>query len=217
MPNIDYIRNLKNQSQKKKSVTITIDEPVFEKLSEIADELETSRNQIISDISSRFVDDYFKAENPNYYIFNSNNTYMPEGHLHMLLGNKVSAWGDTKSTIERLVPGDYVFVYLNKVGIVGAGTVTTDYQINDYSLVRLNDEADGSSRFEVWDEYSVSVSYDKKCLQESVDGQGRVIDEQKVVTATEINHQITRQPLNKTRVCLNSEEGKKLKDLFLAK
>ncbi|MBV4428856.1 hypothetical protein [Clostridium tyrobutyricum] len=214
--NFDYIKSLKNQSQKKKSVTITIDESVFDKISEIADKLEISKNQIISDISGKFVKDYTKAENPSYYIINSNNYYMPEGHLHMLLGNKVSAWGDTKSTIEGLNPGDYVFVYMNKTGIIASGTVTSNFMVNDYSLVKHIDHAqDNKIEYDVWDEYFVNVEFDKRCLKYDEVSKGYVIKQDEVVTASEFNNKVSKQPFNRTKLFLSKVEGEKLKELFL--
>lgn len=213
--NLDYIKSLKNQSQKKKSVTITIDESVFDKISEIAEKLEISKNQIISDVASKFVEDYIKSENPDYYIINSNNTYMPEGHLHMLLGNRVSAWGDTKSVIEGLQPGDYVFVYQNKVGIIASGTVKSNFMVNDYCLVKYNDN--NYIQHEVWDEYFVSVEFDKTCLKDDGATKTKEIDTSGVVTSSELYEKVTKQPLNRTKIYLNKEEGKKLKEIFLQK
>lgn len=214
--NLDYIKSLKNQSQKKKSVTITIDESVLDKISEIAEKLEISKNQIISDVSGKFVEDYIKSENPDYYIINSNNTYMPEGHLHMLLGNRVSAWGDTKSVIEGLQPGDYVFVYQNKVGIIASGTVKSNYMVNDYSLVKYNDNNDNIS-YEIWDEYFVSVEFDKTCLKDDEVTKKKEIDTNGVVTSSELYEKVTKQPLNRTKIHLSKEEGEKLKEIFLQK
>lgn len=213
--NLDYIKNLKNQTQKKKSVTITIDESVFDKISEIADKLEISKNQIISDISRKFVEDYTKSENPDYYIINSNNFYMPDGNLHMLLGNRVSAWGDTKSAIEGLKPGDYVFVYLNKTGIIASGTVTSNFMVNDYSLVKHIDN--GKISYDVWDEYFVSVEFDKRCLHYDDASKEHVIESSSAVTASEFNDKVSKQPFNRTKISLSKEEGEKLKEIFLQK
>lgn len=213
--NLEYIKSLKSQTQKKKSVTITIDESVLDKISDIADKLEISKNQIISDISGKFVEDYTKAENPSYYIINSNNYYMPEGHLHMLLGNKVSAWGDTKSAIEGLNPGDYVFVYMNKTGIIASGTVTSNFIVNDYSLVKhINHDQDNKIEYDVWDEYFVNVEFDKKCLKYDEVSKGYVIEQNEVVTASEFNDKVSKQPFNRTKLFLSKVEGEKLKELF---
>ena len=213
--NLDYIKNLKNQTQKKKSITITIDENVLDTISEIADNLEISRNQIISDIAGNFVEDYTKAENPNYYIINSNNLYMPEGHLHMLLGNRASAWGDTKSSIEGIKPGDYVFIYKNQSGIIASGSVKSNYMVNDYCLVK-HDQG-GTIDYEVWDEYFVSVEFDKKCLKHDDPSKEYKIDQSGVVAAGEYHDKVSKQPLNRTKVSLSKEEGEKLKEVFLQK
>jgi len=216
--NLDYINNLKNQTQRKKSVTITIDENVLDKITEIADKLEISKNQIISDISGNFVEDYTKAENPSYYIINSNNTYMPEGHLHMLLGNRASAWGDPKSAIESLVPGDYVFIYMNKHGVIASGVVKSKFMINDYSLVKIiNNDQGGKIDYDVWDEYFVNVEFDKKCIKYDDANKGFVIDDNGVVTASEFSDKVSKQPLHRTKVFLSKNEGEKLKELFLQK
>jgi len=213
--NLEYIKNLKNQTQKKKSVTITIDENVLDTISEIADKLEISRNQIISDIAGNFVDDYTKAEDLNYYIINSNNLYMPEGHLHMLLGNRASAWRDTKNSIEGIKLGDYVFIYMNKSGIIASGSVKSNYMVNDYCLVKHNEG--GKINYEIWDEYFVSVEFDKKCLNYNDGSEEYIIDQTGVVTAGEFNEKVSKQPFNRTKMFLSKDEGEKLKDLFLNK
>lgn len=212
--NYEYIKKLKNQTQKKKSITITIDENVLDRLSEIADQLEISKNQIISDISSAFVQDFENISQPEYYIINSNNAYMPEGHLHMLKGNRASAWGDTKSAIEALKPGDYVFIYMNEKGIVGAGTVKSNHMINDYSLVKCYGEDGIEYAYNVWDEYFVSVEFDKKSLKVGEEG-NYLIDEQKIIRASDYREKVSAKPLNRTKIHLTKEEGAKLKELYL--
>lgn len=214
--NLDYIQTLKNQTQKKKSITITIDEVVLDSISMIADKIGVSKNQIISDVTGNFVDDYIRSENPNYYIINSNNAYMPEGHLHMLLGNRASAWGDTKSSIEGLKPGDYVFIYMNEKGIIGSGIVKSNFIVNDYSLVKSYTTEDGID-FEIWDEYFVQVEYDKTCLSFDKDKGEYIINESSVIKASEYRDKISRQPLNRTKVTLGTDEGQKLKEVFLKK
>lgn len=215
--NYEYIKKLKNQTQKKKSITITIDENVLDHLSEIADQLEISKNQIISDISSAFVQDFENISQPEYYIINSNNTYMPEGHLHMLKGNRASAWGDTKSAIEALKPGDYVFIYMNKNGIVGAGTVKSNYMINDYSLVKCYANEDKTEcTYEVWDEYFINVDFDKKSLK--MDEKGNyLIDDQNVISISDFREKVSAKLLSRTKIHLTNEEGAKLKELYLGK
>lgn len=214
--NYEYIKKLKNQTQKKKSITITIDEKVLDDLSEIADQLEISKNQIISDISNAFVQDFKNISQPEYYIINSNNFYMPEGHLHMLKGNRASAWGDTKSAIEALKPGDYVFVYMNETGIVGAGTVKSNCMINDYSLVKHYSDDRKDYSYDVWDEFFVNVEFDKKSLKLDEDGK-YLIDEQNVIKASDYREKVSAKPLNRTKIHLTSEEGNKLKKLYLRK
>lgn len=227
MSNLDYIESLKNQTQKKKSITITIDENVLDTITEIADSLEISKNQIISDISANFVSDYVKSNNPNYYIINSNNYWMPDGHLHMLLGNRVSAWGDGKSVIEGLELGDYVFVFMNGTGFVASGTVKSKFFTTDYSLVKFFDrDADKDNppvKHAIWDENFVKVEFDKKCLAESVEmteDPAKLpleIDAQKVLSASEFHSKISKKVLNRTKILLTKEEGEKFKDIFLSK
>lgn len=214
--NYEYIKKLKNQTQKKKSITITIDEKVLDDLSEIADQLEISKNQIISDISSAFVQDFENISQPEYYIINSNNFYMPEGHLHMLKGNRASAWGDTKSAIEALKPGDYVFIYMNEKGIVGAGTVKSNCMVNDYSLVKHYSDDRKEYFYDVWDEYFVNVEFEKKSLK--LDEEGKyLIDEQNIIKASDYREKVSAKPLNRTKIHLTSEEGNKLKELYVGK
>lgn len=216
--NLDYIKNLKNQTQKKKSITITIDENTLDKISEIADKLEISKNQIISDISSNFVNDYLKIETPNYYIVNSNNAYMPYGHLHMLLGNRASAWGDTKSAIEGLEPGDYIFIYMNEKGIIASGTVKSKYIVNDYSLFEYFTNNDGTETdYDVWDEYFVHVEFDKKALKYDESNETYIIEEGKVIKASEYRDNVSNKPLGRTKLHLTKEEGDILKKIFLEK
>ncbi|MCQ2023748.1 EVE domain-containing protein, partial [Clostridium butyricum] len=199
---------------KKKSITITIDDNVLDNLSQIADKLETSKNQIISDISAAFVQDFENISKPEYFIINSNNSYMPEGHLHMLNGNRASAWGDIKNVITTLKPGDYVFIYMNGEGIVGAGTVKSNYMVNDYSLVKCYDG--DKIQYEIWDEYFVSVEFDKKSL--ILDDEGKYsIDEQNIITASDYRKEVSGKLLNRTKISLTTEEGEKLKKLYLEK
>lgn len=77
---------------------------------------------------------------------------MPNGHLHMLLGNRASAWEDTKSAIEGIEPGDYVFIYMNEKGIIASGTVKTKYIVNDYSLVECYNKEYTKTAYEIRDE-----------------------------------------------------------------
>lgn len=215
--NFDYIKKLKNQTQKKKSITITIDENVLDKLTNIADSLELSKNQIITDISNAFVNDYENLNTPDYYIINSNNAYMPEGHLHMLRGNRASAWGDTKNTIEGLKPGDYVFIYMNEKGVVGAGTVKSGCMVNDYSVVKCYANEKGTEfDYDVWDEYFVTIEYDKVSLKLNNDG-NYIIDTTNTIKASEYREKVSTKPLNRTKVNLNKKEGYKLKELYLNK
>ncbi|MBB6451631.1 TusA-related sulfurtransferase [Salirhabdus euzebyi] len=200
--NVDYIKSL--TKQKKKSVTITIDEKVLDDVTMIAEELNISRNQIISDTTANFVEDYKKWQNPKYYIINSNYTYMPDGHLHMLLGNRASAWGDTKTAIDNMEPGSYVFIYLNEHGIVGAGTIESTYQVNDYCLVKYHD------KFGVADEHFVKVAFDKTSLNAD-----NTINDSSVVTAKMFKEHVSNKVLNRTKVELSTQEGEKLKKLYV--
>lgn len=204
---IDYINKIK--SSRKKAITITVEEDVINELSEIAEKLDINRNQIINDTARNFIQNYNKVNDPNYYIINSNNTYMPQGHLHMLLGNRASAWGDTKQTIEGIETGDYVFIYMNEVGIVGAGMVKSNYIINDFSLVEYYAE-DNETDYDVWDEYFVLVDYEYKSLKPDA----KDIDENKVIKAAEFKVLISNKPLNRTKVTLKSDEGEKLRDMY---
>jgi hypothetical protein len=208
--NTDYIKNITKQNQRKKSVTITIDETVLDDVTKIAEELNISRNQIISDTTANFVSDYKKYNEPGYYIINSNNAYMPEGHLHMLLGNRASAWGDTKSAIDGVVPGDYLFVYMNGEGIIGAGYAETNRMINDYSLVKV--KTDSGIKNEVWDEHFVGVTFEKTSLNNNNE-----VDKTKVVTRKEFNDSVSNKVLNRTKVALSKEEGELLRTIYLNK
>ena len=112
-------------------------------------------------------------------------------------------------------PGDYVFIYMNKAGIIASGSVKSNYMVNDYSLVKHNQG--GTIDYEVWDEYFVSVEFDKKCLNYDDASKEYIINQSGVVTAGEYNDKVSKQPLNRTKVSLSKEDGEKLKEVFLQK
>lgn len=135
---------------------------------------------------------------------------MPNGHLHMLLGNRASAWEDTKSVIEGLEPGDYIFIYMNEKGFIASGTVKTKYMINDYSLVEhYKNKEKNETDYVIWDEYFVYVDYDKKCLKSD-----KTIDENRTVELSEYKEKVSKKLLNRTKVHLSSEEGELLREIF---
>lgn len=207
MENFDYLKKVRGG--KKKPITITIDESIVERLSAVADGLELNRNGIINDTLERFLEDFERFTNPNYFIINTNLSYMKNGHLHMLLGNRASAWDDTKQVIEGIKPGDYVFIYMNEKGIVGSGSVKAKFMQNDYCLVDTYEEDS-----EVWEEYFVAVEYEKKSLIFDTSKQEYKIDESSAIKASEFKNIIANKPLNRTKVTLKSEEGQQLRALY---
>lgn len=203
--NIEYLSKIKNT--KKKAVTITIDETVIDELTHVAEALDVNRNQIINDLLVKFNEDYNNLNDPDYYIINTNLSFMKNGHLHMLLGNRASAWGETKHTIEGLKPGDYIFVYMNGIGIIGSGVVKSEFISNDYCRVESNENGN-----EVWDEYFVIVDYDRKSLKRN-----QTINNAKVVKNDEFKDIIGGKPLGRTKISLRREEGEELKSLYHGK
>lgn len=171
----EYLEKIKDN--KSKAITISIDENLIKRTEEIANELEVSRNRIISEALDKLVDDYNKMTNPRYYIINAskNNLNITNLHLHMLDGNKISIFGgDINFTDEDLGDieiGDYIFVWIEGYGIVGNGEVISGQNKSSYSIVETYRES-GEKGYEVVDEWYMNIKYDRKVLEEDSSDSG---------------------------------------------
>jgi len=57
-----------------------------------------------------------------YHLVNTDLRYVPEGHDYMLKEKRVAAFFDRADEVDEIARGDVVFLYQNKVGVVGAAT-----------------------------------------------------------------------------------------------
>ncbi|TJX12995.1 hypothetical protein E9840_11235 [Tissierella creatinini] len=159
----EYIEKIK--SNKTKAITISLEENLINDIEKIAEELEVSRNRIISEALEKFSEDYDKFNEPNYYLFNATQHYtnISNAHLHMLLGNKISIWGITSAFDEsEMDVGDYVFIWLDDYGIIGAGEIITEPISSNYSIVGYT--GDDETAFKIVEESYININYDKISL-----------------------------------------------------
>jgi hypothetical protein len=140
---------------------------------------------------------------------------LPEGHLHMLLGNRVSVWNEPKLTIGVLKIGDNVFLYKNETGIIAFGKVISDCYATDYSPVKIYDKITSKSNsgfiinFLILPEDFCIVDWERKSFKDnSLD-----IDDKKSVLYSDIK-KITNKVLLKIVTPLDDTEGKELESLY---
>ena len=80
-------------------------------------------------------DEIFAEGNMNYFIVNTNKTYMPDAWMDMLnnrLTGKASAYYDRKHSICRIPRDSSVYLYHTGVGVIAKGVATADSQMADY-------------------------------------------------------------------------------------
>ena len=77
-------------------------------------------------------DEISVEESTNYFIVNTNATYMPDAWRDMLANNKASAYYDRKRSICRLSKNSHVYLYHTGVGVIAKGVATEDYQMTAY-------------------------------------------------------------------------------------
>ena len=65
-------------------------------------------------------------------IFDTNKTYSSVSTMDMLLGSKVSAYGDAAILIDSFNRDDYVFFSVKGLGVVAAGRIVSDAEILSY-------------------------------------------------------------------------------------
>lgn len=171
----EYLEKLK--SSKTKAITISIEESLIEDIENISEELQVSRNRIISEALEKFSDDYYQFENPGYYFINVSSEYtqVMNGHMHMLQGNKIAVF-EEDSMFDEIEIGDYVFIWMNGYGIIGAGEVISDINKSNYSMVEFEDT------FKAVEEWYANIDYDKKAIKSEVND----IDKNKVLTYEEL-------------------------------
>ena len=67
------------------------------------------------------------------HVVNTNISHDPNAWRHMLDQNRASGFFGTKTTINRILKGDRVFLYHNAVGVVACGKALTGFQVDDYN------------------------------------------------------------------------------------
>ena len=80
-------------------------------------------------------DEIFAEGNMNYFIVNTNKTYMPDAWRGMLndhLTGKASAYYGGKHSICKVSRGSHVYLYHTGVGVIAKGVAIADYQMADY-------------------------------------------------------------------------------------
>ena len=77
-------------------------------------------------------DEIFVEESMNYFVVNTNKTYMPDAWRDMLRKRKASAYYDRKHSICRIPEKSYVYLYHTGVGVIAKGIATSDYLRTDY-------------------------------------------------------------------------------------
>lgn len=159
MSGLDYIKKLKES--RNKAITITIEESIIDQVENIAQTIGISRNQIISESLRKFINDYEKVQNPNYYILKIMQNKIAYPCFFMLDGNKACAWDTEQHIIQNLEVGDYVFILDAEYGIVGAGTVTSEPNFSSLGTICYVDE-DENEHINDYEETYVNISYDIK-------------------------------------------------------
>jgi EVE domain len=76
-------------------------------------------------------DDYIDLVSRD-YVVNTNKAYIPAAYREMLEGNKASAYGDRKTTVDSINKDDRVFLYHSGVGITAVGRATGGVQVCAY-------------------------------------------------------------------------------------
>lgn len=152
---LDYIKDLKES--KNKAITITIEENIINQVEDAAQNIGVSRNQIITESLKRFIKDYNKVQNPNYFILKSTHKDIEHPSIFMLDGNKACAWDLEQYMIRNLEIGDYVFILDIELGIVGSGTVTSEQNFSTLGTI-----ISGTEDIDDYEEIYVNIDYDVK-------------------------------------------------------
>ncbi len=71
-------------------------------------------------------------ENTNYFVVNTNRTYMSDAWKDMLNGGKASAYYDRKNSVHRISKNSRVYLYHTRVGVIGSGIALSEYDATDY-------------------------------------------------------------------------------------
>ena len=104
-----------------------------------------------------------KASEKLAFVINSNDTYRP-GYWREMLNKRVACTGGNikfGNLLKKLVRGSRLFLYVNKVGVVAEGIVTSEWngRSNEPPLVWNKKEWKG------WAEYTVGVEWRTKGTQ----------------------------------------------------
>jgi hypothetical protein len=77
-------------------------------------------------------DEVLHEENTDYFIVNTNSSYMEDSWKEMINGGKASAYYDRKGAIARVKKGSTVYLYHTGQGVIARGTATSDFKKTDY-------------------------------------------------------------------------------------
>lgn len=89
----------------------------------------------------------------------------------MLHGNKISIWNDNSlfEEFDDLEVGDYVFIWLDDYGIIGAGEIISEKNYNNYSIVEVFiDEEKKETEYQVVEECYINIKYDRIGLNKNM-------------------------------------------------
>ena len=77
-------------------------------------------------------DEVLPEENTNYFIVNTNKTYMSNAWGDMLKKHKAAAYYGRKHSICRISINSHVYLYHTGVGVIASGVATSEYEKADY-------------------------------------------------------------------------------------
>ena len=69
--------------------------------------------------------------NTQYFIVNTNKTYMADGWKHMFDKSRAAAWGNRRWDIMKIKSNDLVYLYHTGVGVIAKGKAISNYQDKD--------------------------------------------------------------------------------------
>lgn len=135
---------IKQQQDPTETITVRLPSSDLWKIDDLAASLDVTRQRLLCELVKeglakaeelfRDRDETEGEENgTNYFILNTNKSNDLETHKAMLENGAASAFCDPwKFQIERLQPGDKVFLYESGTGIVATGTVEGELEKLDY-------------------------------------------------------------------------------------
>ena len=110
-------------------------------------------------------DEILPEKTTQYFIVNTNKSYMPDAWKDMLNDcseGKASAYYDRKNAVRRISTGAYIYLYQTSIGVIAKGVATSEYRKAEYDGDK-NAEFYVPLRFEwalqehTWDEKAVQA------------------------------------------------------------